>query len=172
MHLLADAVTYEGAHHAKPMLLNIRLDGMTDVGYPASLTCELDSLKKTLSGYRNELLCLGRDLPAGIGGGAVTNESSPRCAHIDRHDVAFLQDPFSGNPVDDHFVDGDAGAGGESSEPEKGRNGSLRHDKIVNCSVDLSSGDAGPYHIACQGTRCRGNFTGLAHHFELALILD
>ena len=59
MHLLAYAVTYEGAHHAKPMLFNIRLDGMTDVGDPTSLTCEFDSLEKTLSGYRNELLCLG-----------------------------------------------------------------------------------------------------------------
>ena len=59
MHLLAYAVTYEGAHHTKPMLFNIRLDGMTDVGDPTSVTCLFDSLEKTLPSHRNELLCLG-----------------------------------------------------------------------------------------------------------------
>ena len=52
MQLLADAVTYEGADHAKSVALDIRLHRMADVGDPASLTCEFDALEKALSGYR------------------------------------------------------------------------------------------------------------------------
>ncbi len=74
--------------------------------------------------------------------------------------------------MDHRVVDGNAGAGGESAIVQERRSGALLHDKIVYGLVNLLGGDAGPYHFPCQGTGCRGNFTGLAHRLQLMFILN
>ena len=170
--MLAHTMADKRADNAKPLAFHICLNGVADVGDPVSLTCKFDALVEALFCYHNELLCLCRNLSAGKGSGAVTGKTAPLCAHIDRYDVALLENPVSRDPMDDHLVDRDADACGEPSIAEEGWFCALRHDIIVYRLIDLSGCNARPYHFACQSTRCRGNSTGLAHNLYLALIFD
>ena len=88
-------------------------------------------------------------------------------SHIDADDVAFLQNPFAGNAMDDLIVDADAGAGGVSVVVKERRNRTLFANEMLHCAVDLLGCDAGPYHFPCQSTGSRGNFSGPAHQFDL-----
>ena len=172
VHLFADAVADERADNAKSMAFHVRLHRVTDVGDPVALTCKFDSLVKALFCYRNELLRRGGDRPTCESSGTVTSKTAPGRAHIHRDDVALLQHPVARNAVDHDFVDGDAGAGREAPVTEERRFCSLRQDKFIYRLVDLFGRYARPYHFACQSTRCRGNFTGLAHNLQFALIFN
>ena len=170
VHLFADAVPDKCADNAKSMAFHVCLHRMADVGDPVALTCKFDSLVKALFCYRNELLRRGGDCPTRESSGTVTSKTAPCRAHVHRDDVALLQHPVARNAVDDDLVDGDAGAGREAPVAEERRFCSLRQDKFIYRLVDLFGRYARPYHFACQSTRCRGNFTGLAHNHQFALI--
>ena len=87
-------------------------------------------------------------------------------------DVALLELARIRNAVDDHFIDGNARAGGEPAVVQEGRRSAVRHDEVVNRFVDMRSRNARSYHFPCQSTGCRGNFTGLTHDFQLTFIFD
>ena len=74
--------------------------------------------------------------------------------------------------MDHHRVDADAAAGGKAVIVQERRFCALANDIIVNGLVDFFCRYAGSYHFPCQGTGCRGNFTGLTHALELLSIFD
>ena len=77
VHMLADAVTDEGAHHGEPVGLDVGLYGVSDVRNSITLACEFHALEKALPRDIYELLRLVRNLTAGIGCGAVAVEAVP-----------------------------------------------------------------------------------------------
>ena len=94
------------------MALHIGLDCRGNIQQPMPFFCVPDSFEEALSRYINEILRLRRDGPAGECRRTVPMESVNVRSHIDADDVAFLQNPFAGNAMDDLIVDADAGAGG------------------------------------------------------------
>src|SRR5699024_10273990 len=102
----------------------------------------------------------------------VAMKPLPACSHVHAHDVALFELVSIGDAVDHHIVHADAGACRIAAVVQEGGLCTLRHDEIVDCLVDCLGGDARPHHFACQSTRCRGNFTGLAHHHKLSLVLN
>ena len=129
-------------------------------------------VEEHLESFTGSLLRRGGDCPTRESSGTVTSKTAPCRTHVHRDDVALLQHPVARNAVDHDFVDGDAGAGREAPVTEERRFCSLRQDKFIYRLVDLFGRYARPYHFACQSTRCRGNFTGLAHNLQFALIFN
>ena len=145
---------------------------MGDIGHSVSPGRKANSLEEALLCDIDQSLCFGADLTAGEGCRTIAMKSLVVSAHVNGYDVPFLQDVAIGNSVDHHIVDADAGAAGVAVVMQERRFRALPHDIIVNSLVNRLCRYAGPYHFPCQGTGCRGNFTGLAHRLELMFIFD
>ena len=145
---------------------------MGDILHPIALFCPGNALIEALPGNVDKTLGFGADGTTGIGSCTITMESLVKRPHVHGHDVPFLQDVAIRNSVDHGAVDADAYAGGIAVVVQERRFGALPHDKIVDGPVDSLGRYARPYHIPCQSTGCRGNFTGLAHRCKLPFIFD
>ena len=167
VHLGSHAVAHVFPDHGKAVLLHIGLNRRGDVLKALSLPGETDALEEALPGHVDQALGLRGNPSAGECRRAVSMKAPDVRAHVHADDIAFLQDPFSGDAVDDFVVDADAGAGWVAVVMEKGRDRPLLADKPLHRVVDLLGCHAGLYHFPCQGTGSRGNFSTPAHQVDL-----
>ena len=64
-------------------------------------------------------------------------ESIVASPYIHTDDVPLMDDPFTGNPVDDLIIDRDAGAGREAAVTKKRRGRAAAGDIVVDNPVEL-----------------------------------
>ena len=167
VHLGADTVADVFPDDGVAVTLHVLLDGCRDIEQPVALLGEPDPLKKALSGHVDQILRLRGDPAAGEGGRTVAVKPSNVRSHIHTDDIALLEDPGSGNSVDDLVVDADAGAGRIAVVMQEGGDCALLANEMLHCTVDLMGCDAGLYQFPCISTGSRGNFSGPAHQFDL-----
>ena len=164
VELGAHAVAHKVPHHGAAVAFHVDLHRVGDVGHPLSHLRELEALPEALPGDIDEPLSLVRDLPAGVGGGAVAVEPIDHSPHVDADDVALLEDDLLGrNAVDDHLVHRDARRPCEPVIVQERRLSTAAADELAHRVVDLPGGDAWADHPARQRPGLGGDPPGAAH---------
>ena len=90
-------------------------------------------------------------------------EAVPVSANVNGDDVALLDDLLSGNAVDHHVINGNAGAGRKTAVAKERRSRSLGYDVVMNCLVDGMGRHTGTNHVTGHSSGLSGDFTGFAH---------
>ena len=67
------------------------------------------------------------------------------CAYINADNIAFLDHPPAGDPMDDLIIDRNTGAFREAAKAQEGRFGALGEDKLPHDTVQFTGRNAGPY---------------------------
>ena len=136
---------------------------MGDIRNTEASLAEFQTFVKALPGHFHQLAGHVVRLAADEGGCAIAVEAAPISANINGDDIALLNDLLSGNAVDHHVVNGNAGAGGETAVTKERRSRSLGYDIVMNCLVDGMGRHTRTNHVAGHSSGLSGDFTGFAH---------
>lgn len=63
-------------------------------------------------------------------------EAAPVGTYVNGDNIALMNNLLSGNAVDYHIIDGNAGAGRKTAVAKERRSRSLGYDVVMNCLVD------------------------------------
>ena len=83
---------------------------MGDILHTVALLGKGNSLEEGLLRHIDQPLCLGADGTTGKGCCTISMKSLVKRANVYGDDIAFFEDVSAGDAVDNHLVDGDAGA--------------------------------------------------------------
>ena len=155
-------------HHTAAVRFHVLLHRVGDVGHPETRTGEFNALPEALLGDGDEPQRFVTHLSAGEGGGAVAVVAVYNGAHVYADNVAFLQNPGSGDAVDNLVIHRDTGRAGKSAVAQKRGLGAAASDEVAHGFVDLFGGDARLDHGASQRAGLGGDPSGFAHGLDLA----
>jgi len=146
VHVAANAVADKFAYNRKSSSFNDDLDGMGNITEPVTDNGFGDAcIKRRFSNFE-QFLFFVVNFARRDGDGGVTNESAERDAGVDADNIALFDDAFSGNAVDDFFVDGDADLAGKSVVAVEGAGSAEFADEFEGGVAEFKSGDAGANH--------------------------
>ena len=88
-------------------------------------------------------------------------------SHVNAHDVALLEHPMIGYPVDDDLIHRDARGTGEPAVAQEAGFCSLFLDEPAYRSIYFKGCFAGDYQFSRESAGRRGDPTGFAHEVDL-----
>ncbi len=121
----ADAMPDIFVHHAEPAFLHIGLHRTANVTDPRTHPHHRKSGLQAFAGGIHQRLGLRIHRADREGRSRVPVVSVIQGAYVDADDVAFSENPFTGDPVDNLFIHRDARAARKTTIPQKRGFGSL-----------------------------------------------
>src|SRR5439155_12163066 len=128
VHGAANAMTDKFTHDAAPVALDVALDGAGDVYYPIPRNRLSNAFIQSVLGHVHEPLGLNTAPPHGNRAGVISNVTVVNNSYIQADDIAEVNAPVAGQPMDYLVVDGNAEMAGEFAIAQKGAAGAVLFD--------------------------------------------
>ena len=152
--------------------LHIFLYRRADIRNTVAYFGKLDPFKEALPCNSDQFFCLLADLSAGEGAGTVADKSLVSGANVDGNNIAVVNDPFSGDTVNDFIVYRNTGAGRKSTIAQECGLRTGFHDKFMHKLVYLLCGHTVGHSLAGNAPRSCCDPAGLTHQFNVSAGFD
>src|SRR5207247_995648 len=126
---------------------------------------------QSVLGHVHEPLGLNAAAADGDSAGVISNVTVVNNSYIQADDIAEINAPVAGQPMDYLVVDGNAEMAGEFAIAQKGAAGAVLFDARGSVLVDFLGGAARLNKIADLVQNHSGHGTGRAHCFQIAFAL-
>ena len=167
MQVRAYSVADELPYHRVTTHLDIPLYRRADIADPIAGHRRPNALVQAFPGGVKQRLRLGRNIPAGEGGGVIAVVTVKKRAHVHADDVAGVYHAFARYAVDDLVIDRNTGAGRKAAIPEERGLRPRRLDVLADAAVDFPGGDTGLHRLTGQFQRSGRDDTRFPHGFQI-----
>ena len=168
VHIRADAVSHQGAHHGESVRLGVRLDSPTQIAQPRAVFEDLYPLEERLLCHFHELFLFLAHLSYHEGARRVAVIAHIYRAYVHADDVAFPDEALGrGNAVHHFLVYRHACRGGKTVISQKGRSCPARGYVVIDELIHLRGGHARFYLFSDKFERVAHDGVSLAHQLDL-----